>query len=87
MTESVIREAWVKIPTEAEILARRRPGARGGYDFGFVAAMGRLLAAHPRIGPAFSALFREIMFESGFLSRREKEMVAAVAAAAQDCHY
>jgi len=27
------------------------------------------------------------MFDEGALTRREREMVAAVAAAAQDCHY
>lgn len=57
------------------------------YDFGFAPAMARLVAAHPRIASAFGALFRVIMFEPGHLDRREREMVAAVAAAAQDCHY
>jgi AhpD family alkylhydroperoxidase len=28
-----------------------------------------------------------VMFEEGALDRREREMVAAVTAAAQDCHY
>ena len=46
------------------------------------------LRAHPRIGPKFQALFAEIMFvPQGALDRREREMIAAVAAAAQDCHY
>ncbi len=50
--------------------------------------MGRLIMAHGRIGPKFGALFSEIMFsEEGSLDRREREMVAAVAAAGQDCHY
>ena len=49
--------------------------------------MPRLHMAHPRIGPLFGPLFREIMFGQGELSRAEREMVAAVAAAAQDCHY
>ena len=36
----------------------------------------------------FVALFGEIMFSPlGALDRREREMIAAVAAAAQDCHY
>ena len=38
-------------------------------------------------GGAFGALFGEIMFAPGDLSRAEKEMVAGVAAAAQDCFY
>lgn len=81
-------EAWVRIPTEAEAMSG--PGARSAdhpYYFGFVPAMGRLLAAHTRIGPAFQALYGEIMFAPGRLSRAEREMVAAVAAAAQFCHY
>lgn len=57
------------------------------YDFGFVTGMSRLLQAHPRIGPAFQALFAEIMFNPGALDRREREMVAAVAASAQTCFY
>ncbi|MBI2759911.1 MAG: carboxymuconolactone decarboxylase family protein [Chloroflexi bacterium] len=60
---------------------------RHPYDFGFVAGMSRLIAAHDRIGPAFSALFRQVMFEPGCLDRREREMIAAVTAAAQDCRY
>ncbi|MCH7736864.1 MAG: carboxymuconolactone decarboxylase family protein [Chloroflexi bacterium] len=81
-------EAWVAIPNEAERRAQLPPGVRaGGYDFGFIPAMGRLLAAHEEIGPAFGNLFRIVMFEPGHLSRQEREMVAAVAAVAQDCHY
>ena len=58
------------------------------YSRGFVPAMGRLLASHPRIGPAFLGLYHEIMFaEGGALSRDEREMVATVAASAQDCFY
>jgi alkylhydroperoxidase family enzyme len=57
------------------------------YNFGYRSEMGTLLSAHPRIGPAFWALFSEIMFAPGALTRAEREMVAAVAAAAQDCHY
>ncbi len=52
-----------------------------------MAPMGRLLMAHPRIGPAFQALFAEIMFAPGALDRQEREMIAAVAASAQTCFY
>ena len=86
--ESDLTEAWVAIPTEAERRAQLPPGVpASGYDFGFVPAMGRLLAAHKEIGPAFGKLFWTVMFAPGHLSRQEREMVAAVAAAAQDCHY
>lgn len=79
------RDAWVALPSEVDL---RAGGSSGGhYDFGFLPNMARLIAAHPAIGPAFSRLFGEIMFRPGTLTRRERELVAAVAAAAQDCFY
>lgn len=87
MSRSAAPEAWVRIPTEEEYLAKAPPGAKGAYEFGFVPAMGRLLATHPTIGRAFGNLYMQIMFAPGHLSRAEREMVAGVAAAAQDCHY
>ena len=79
-------EAWVHIPTPEQRAAMS--DARDPYNFGFVPAMGRLLAAHDTIGPKFLALYREIMFAAGgALSRAEREMIAAVAAAAQKCEY
>ena len=84
-------EAWVNIPGNDALRAMMPkdgpPGARHPYDFGFMPAMGRLVIAHSRIGAAFGALFQQIMFSPGKLDRREREMVAAVTAAAQDCHY
>lgn len=77
-------EAWVTLPDAATM---RMPDGHP-YNFGFVAGMSRLLRAHERLGRAFSALFAEVMFSpEGALNRREREMVAAVAAAAQDCTY
>ena len=78
-------DAWVKLPREAEARLCMPPGYP--YDFGFIPAMMRLVLAHDEIAPAFAALFGQIMFASGRLNRREREMVAAVATAAQDCHY
>lgn len=57
------------------------------YNFGFATNMGRLLGAHPRIGPMFQQCFGAIMFEPGALDRREREMVAAVATRVQECFY
>lgn len=74
-------EAYIELPQALE-----RP-ADHPYNFGFPTAMGRLLSAHPRIGPAFQQLFGAIMFAPGPLSRQEREMVAAVAASAQTCFY
>ena len=77
-------DAFVKLP-DPETL--QRPPDHP-YNFGYVANMGRLLAAHPRIGMAFQGLFAEIMFSpEGVLSRQEREMVAAVAARGQECFY
>ena len=77
--------AWVAMPSEAEIRAMI-PG-RHVYDFGFLTGMQRLVMSHLGIAPMFGALFMQIMFAPGALTRRQREMVAAVAAAAQDCHY
>jgi alkylhydroperoxidase/carboxymuconolactone decarboxylase family protein YurZ len=85
MEDSSIHDAWVTMPSEAEIRAQMPAGHP--YDFGFIAGMQRLVMAHMGIAPFFGALFQRIMFEPGALERREREMVAAVAAAAQDCHY
>ncbi len=84
--------AWVKIPSSDDLIGNLpsdRTAPVHPYDFdSFFPAMGRLIQAHGRIGPAFSRLFAEIMFSpEGTLDRRERELVAAVAAAGQDCHY
>jgi alkylhydroperoxidase/carboxymuconolactone decarboxylase family protein YurZ len=85
MGTTASRDAWVKLLREAE--ARLCVPAGYPYDFGFIPAMMRLVLAHDEIAPAFAALFSQIMFAPGRLDRREREMVAAVATAAQDCHY
>ncbi len=78
-------DAWVAMPDEATV--RAYMGSGHPYDFGFLPAMARLISSHAGIAPYFGMLFRQIMFEPGVLSRPEREMVAATAAAAQDCHY
>ena len=77
-------EAWIALVPEDEV---RELFAAHPYNFGFIPAMGRLIATHDAIGPYFGALFAQIMFAPGALTRREREMIAGVAAAAQDCHY
>ena len=79
------REAWVKIPTEKDIGWSAR--SRDAYAFTFLPAMGRLIMAHPVIGPPFAQMLATVMFGPGSLSRRERELVASVSAAAQDCFY
>ncbi len=85
---SEAKEAWVQLVDEEALRARApQSGPRHPYDFGFLAPMSRLTQAHPEIGPKFSALFAQIMFAPGALTRQEREMIAGVAAAAQDCYY
>lgn len=79
---------FIALPTEEELRQRTASaGYKSPYDFGFLGDMSRLLAAHPRIGPAMQKAFMEIMFAPGALDRAEREMVAAVASAAQVCEY
>ncbi len=90
--EKKTSEAWVKMPSNEDFvgnLPSDRDAPVHEYDFGtFFPAMARLIMAHQRIGPKFGDLFSEIMFsKEGTLDRREREMVAAVTAAGQDCHY
>ena len=83
-----IPDAWVQLPSQEQMRALVPRGSGMPYDFGFLPAMMRLVMAHGRIGAAFGQLFGQIMFSpEAKLSRREREMVAAVAAAAQDCLY
>ncbi|MBT5877250.1 MAG: hypothetical protein HON77_10400 [Gammaproteobacteria bacterium] len=49
--------------------------------------MARLISAHPRIGPVLDRLVETVMYQAEYLNRRECEMIAAISAAAQDCHY
>ena len=80
-----VPEAWVEL-ADAETAQQLLAGHP--YDFGFMPAMSRLVLAHLRIAAAFGPLFHEIMFSpDGVLTRDEREMVAAVASAAQDCFY
>ena len=85
MPIDAVPEAWVAMPSETELSSERPTG--GPYAFDFVPAMARLIGAHPGIAPAFGGLFATIMFQPSALDRREKEMVAGVAASAQDCFY
>jgi hypothetical protein len=80
-------QAWVELPTDDEMLAQGYRIKAHPYDFGYVAGMSRLRSAHRRIGPKMGDLFREVMFAPGKLTRAEREMIAAVTSAAQDCHY
>jgi len=79
------RDAWVDLPSEQSLGWTAENG--GGYEFAFLPAMGRLIMAHPVVGQAFVQLLSTLMFGPGQLTRRERELVASVSAAAQDCFY
>jgi hypothetical protein len=81
------KQPFITLPTDEELRAQMKPGVKSPYDFGFVGGMSRLLSAHERLGAAMRGFFAEVMFAPGALSRDEREMVAAVASAAQDCEY
>jgi hypothetical protein len=80
-------EAWIPVPSTAEARSHLPPGTTFVYDYGFIPAMARFFLAHERIGRAALALFHQVMVEPGYLSRGEREMLAAVASGAQDCQY
>jgi hypothetical protein len=89
MADETVRAAWVDMVPKEE-LARRMAGAPPGstlYDFGFIGNMSQLMRTHTRLAATWGPHFLAVMGEGGHLSRMEKELVAAVAAAAQDCHY
>ncbi len=86
MIQNDTPRAWIALPDPDRGAGARTPEEHP-YNFGYVPAMGLLISAHPRIAPFFGALYAQVMFAPGVLSRAEREMIAAVAAAAQDCHY
>jgi hypothetical protein len=89
MSEHREPEAWVTLPSGEEFHGAA-PGQTHPYQTfmqGVVPRMARLIMAHDLIGQALGALSGVVLFGPGALSRAEREMVAAVTAAAQDCSY
>ena len=80
MTEQ--RDAWVELPSRELLQQFGVPEYHG-----FIPGMARLISAHPRVAPQFRAMFGAVMRSPGVLDEAEREMVAAVTAAAQDCFY
>jgi uncharacterized peroxidase-related enzyme len=71
---------------EAEGLLREEYDAaveRAGKVFNILKAM----SLRPGVLRASIALYQEIMFGESGLSRRERELLATVSSAAQNCHY
>ena len=56
---------------------------RAGRVFGIV----RIMSLEPVVLEASMDLYRKVMYGSGGLSRREREMLAVVVSKANGCHY
>jgi len=79
---------YIRLVDESEadgLLAEEYEAAveRAGKVFNILKAM----SLRPRVLRASIELYREIMFGESGLSRRERELLATVASAEQDCYY
>ena len=75
-------DAWVRLPSRDTL---KKFGVQEHH--GFIPAMVQLVAAHGRVALQFGALSEAVMGAPGVLTRQDRELVAAVTAAAQDCFY
>jgi uncharacterized peroxidase-related enzyme len=80
--------AYLRLIEEAEaegVLKEEYDAAveRAGKVFNILKAM----SLRPAVLRASIALYREVMFGESGLSRRERELLATVSSAAQNCHY
>jgi len=89
MSKHTEAEAWVALPSAEEFQATLKGQSHPYQTFmgGVVPHMARLIVAHDLSGQALATLGSVVLFGPGVLSRSEREMVAAVTAAAQDCAY
>ena len=74
---------------EADVYERqgRQPEAARARSNGKVANIVRSMSLRPGVLRVSMALYREIMFGPSELSRIERELLAVVTSAANDCHY
>ena len=80
--------AWIEtvsVEDAAGALKKQYDAAekRSGRVFGILRAM----SLAPDVLRASMGLYRQVMFREGGLSRRQREMLAVVTSAANDCHY
>jgi alkylhydroperoxidase family enzyme len=80
--------AYIRLISEAEadgLLKEEYDAAvtRAGKVFNILKAM----SLNPRVLRASIELYKEIMFGASGLSRRERELLATVTSAQQNCHY
>ena len=79
---------WIKtiLPSEATGNLKQIYDAaikRAGRVFGIVQAM----SLSPQVLSSSMNLYQRVMFQKGGLSRRQREMLAVVTSAANNCHY
>ena len=80
--------AWIRLVADDEAKGRlaksyRSAIGRAGRVFGIV----RTMSLSPNVLDASMLLYQRIMFAKEGLSRRQRELVAVVVSAANDCHY
>jgi alkylhydroperoxidase family enzyme len=80
--------AWLRLVADDEAegrLAKAYSAAikRAGRVFGIV----RTMSLAPAVLDASMGLYQRIMYAKQGLSRRQRELVAVVVSAANDCHY
>lgn len=80
--------AYIRLIEEAEaegLLKEEYEAAveRAGKVFNILKAM----SLRPRVLRASMELYKEVMFGESGLSRQERELLATVSSAAQNCHY
>lgn len=80
--------AWIRLIEENEATGELKEEyeaaiKRAGKVFNILKAM----SLRPRVLRSSMNLYREIMFGSSELSRAERELLAVVVSAANECHY
>ncbi|MFT5287307.1 MAG: putative peroxidase-related enzyme [Planctomycetota bacterium] len=80
--------AWIKTVTPAEATGNLKKVydaaiQRAGRVYGIVRAM----SLSPQVLSSSMQLYQRVMFQKTGLSRKQREMLAVVTSAANDCHY
>jgi len=80
--------AWIEYPDQTRQSASLREILENHRDpEGEVDNILRVHGANPGALEAHLSLYRQLMFRKSGLSRREREMIAVVAASTVGCHY
>ncbi|MCP3917828.1 MAG: peroxidase [bacterium] len=79
---------WVRTLSVEEATGRLKKSyeaalARAGRVFGIV----RTMSMQPAVLDASMGLYQRVMFASGGLARRQRELLATVVSNINDCHY